>query len=94
MVELAFITMNFKALPKNIIHDVQNYSIPFGKLIMNNHIKITNRHRSYFTVICNTKLKLLMNCHLKSTLYGRKNTIINAKNKKWLAHVVEILSDI
>ncbi|MBA2648921.1 MAG: hypothetical protein H0U75_04830 [Legionella sp.] len=94
VVELAFITMNFNALPKNIIYDVQNTSIPFGQLLINNHIHISNRHRSYFTVICNSQLRLLMNCHLKSTLYGRKNTIVNAKNQKWLAHVVEILSEV
>jgi hypothetical protein len=92
VIELAFITMNFDELPKKIIYKVLHSNIPFGQLLSENHVMISNQDRSYFTVPCNQLLKALMNCQLNSTLYGRTNTIIKADNHQWLAHVVEILA--
>jgi hypothetical protein len=92
VVELAFITMNFKELPPRIIKDVINTNVPFGKLLSNNHVKISTKDRTYFWITCDQVLASLTDCHLNSKLYGRTNTIIKANNNKWLAHVVEILT--
>lgn len=91
IVELAFITINFNELPNKVINDVLTTNIPFGTLLSNHQIKIVSTNRSYFAIKCNQLLSSLTHCPLNSTLYGRKNTLINADNQKWLAHVVEIL---
>ena len=91
VVELAFITMNFNALPEKIIKDVLNTNVPFGKLLSNNHVEIFVTDRTYFWVKCDKVFASLTRCHINSKLYGRTNTIIQANNNKWLAHVVEIL---
>jgi len=89
--ELAFITMNFNALPAKVVSAIQNSTIPFGKLLALNQVKITTADRRYFSLRCNNRLVSLTHCSLGSTLYGRTNTINLADGKTWLAHVVEIL---
>jgi hypothetical protein len=91
IVELAFITINFNELPTKLINDVLNTNIPFGTLLSNNQINVVSTDRSYFAIKCNPLLSSLTHCTLNSTLYGRKNTLINRDSKKWLARVVEIL---
>lgn len=91
VVELAFITMNFKALPKKLISAVLNTSIPFGKLLTASDIKTGTTDRTYFWVSCDRLLASLMHCRLREKLYGRSNTIIKADNKQWLARAIEIL---
>ena len=92
VVEVAFITMNFKELPQKIITDVLHSNIPFGKLLSNNHVKTSTRGRTYFSIKCNKELNSLTHCNLNSTIYGRTNTIIRTDDNKWLASVVEILT--
>ena len=92
VVELAFITMNFEELPPKIINNVINTNVPFGKLLSNNHVKISTKDRTYFWITCDQVLASLTDCHLNNKLYGRTNTIIKANNNQWLAHVVEILA--
>lgn len=92
VVELAFITMNFSALPKEVITAVLNTNIPFGKLLSANHIQISTKNRNYFSIKCTKTLFSLTHCHLDDKLYGRTNTLVRADNNKWLAHVIEILS--
>ena len=91
-VELAFITMNFNALSRQIIHDVLNTNVPFGQLLTHYHVKIFTTERTYFSVKCNLELASLIHCNRNSTIYGRTNTIISTDNHQWLAHVIEILS--
>ena len=91
VVELAFITMNFNALPKEIITAVLNTNIPFGTLLSDNHVKVSITGRTYFSVKCNKELASLTHCNLNSIIYGRTNTIIRAVDNQWLAGVVEIL---
>ncbi|KTD64966.1 hypothetical protein [Legionella shakespearei] len=91
IVELAFITINFNELPTKLINDVLNTNIPFGTLLSDNQVNVVSTGRSYFAIKCNELLASLTHCTLNSTLYGRKNTLIKADNKKWLAQVVEIL---
>lgn len=94
VVELAFISMNFNALPKPIIEGVLNSNVPFGQLLSLHKMKTVNQDRHYFSVICSTTLSTLTHCRLNSTIYGRTNTIIRADNHQWLAHVIEILPGI
>ena len=91
VLELAFITMNFNELPKKMVGDILHTEIPFGKLLANNHMNTAVTDRSYFAVNCDETLASLTHCKPDSTLYGRTNTIVNAANQHWLAHVVEIL---
>lgn len=91
-VELAFITINFAELPKPLIAEVLNTNIPFGKLLTRHKIRISTDDRNYFEVACNEELMALLSCKANSKVYGRTNTIIHADTKKWLAHVVEVLS--
>lgn len=90
-VELAFITMNFNELPKSIIEGVLHTNTPFGKLLVKHHVQILTQDRNYYKIRCDSKLESLIHCNLNNFIYGRTNTIIRADNKKWLAHVVEIL---
>lgn len=90
-VELAFITINFNELPKRVIEEVLHTSTPFGKLLVKHHIQILTQDRNYFKIKCDSKLKSFIHCNLNDFIYGRTNTIIRADNKKWLAHVIEIL---
>lgn len=90
-VELAVITVNFNELPEKIITDILHTEIPFGKLLTNHHFKTSTGERTYFTVSCNNFLRTMAHCKLNKKLYGRTNTIIRSDNKKWIAHVVEIL---
>ena len=64
VVELAFITMNFNELPKQIIADVLNTNIPFGKLLANHHMEIATKDRTYFFINCNKVLASLTHCPL------------------------------
>ena len=91
VIELAFIRMNFNELPKKVIADVLNTNIPFGKLLLSNHIKTFPTHRSYFSIKCNEAFSSLMHCKLNSQLYGRTNSLIRMDNNRLIAHVVEIL---
>ncbi|STX55633.1 Uncharacterised protein [Legionella beliardensis] len=91
VIELAFIRMNFNELPKKVIADVLNTNIPFGKLLLNNHIKTFSTDRSYFSIKCNEAFSSLMRCKLNSQLYGRTNSLIRMDNNRLIAHVVEIL---
>lgn len=89
--ELAFITINFNELPKKVVDDVLHTHIPFGQLLTQHQVQVLTQDRSYFKVLCNGTLASLIHCSLNHPLYGRTNTIIRADNKKWLAHVIEIL---
>ncbi|KTC89880.1 Uncharacterised protein [Fluoribacter dumoffii] len=91
VVEIAFITINFKELPKSLIEKVLHTNIPFGKLLMHYQIRTLSRDRTYYKIQCDSTLAALINCPLNTPIYGRTNTLISADNKKWLAHVVEIL---
>jgi hypothetical protein len=89
--ELAFISMNFSELPENLIADVLNTNIPFGKLLLTYHVKTASINRSYFAIKCNRLLSSLTHCKLNTKIYGRRNTLIRTDNKRWVAKVVEIL---
>ncbi len=89
--ELAFITINFDELPKKLVNDVLHTNIPFGKLLTQYQVQVLTQDRSYFKVRCSETLTTLISCPLNHPVYGRTNTIIRADNKKWLAHVIEIL---
>ncbi|MBA2652194.1 MAG: hypothetical protein H0U73_08010 [Tatlockia sp.] len=91
VVELAFITMNFKELPQTIINDVLDTNIPFGKSLLKNHFKTRSRDRQYFSVSCDNVLSSLTHCTLNRKLYGRSNTLLRKDNNRWIARVVEIL---
>ncbi|CAM2968345.1 Uncharacterised protein [Legionella steigerwaltii] len=91
VVELAFITMNFNELPKDLKEEVLHTNIPFGKLLTKYHIQTLSQNRNYYKIRCNSTLVSLIHCHLNAFIYGRTNILIRADNKKWLAHVVEIL---
>lgn len=91
VVELAFITMNFKEIPKRIITKALNTNIPFGALLSTHNVKISTMGRTYFSIKCSKELASLTHCNLNSTIYGRTNTIVRADDKVWLAAVVEIL---
>ncbi len=90
-VELALIKINFNQLPKKLIHDVLHSNIPFGKLLIKNHVDILSNNRRYFSTYCDKTLVSLIHCNLNSKLYGRSNTLLRADNKKWVARVIEIL---
>ncbi|KTD41760.1 hypothetical protein [Legionella parisiensis] len=90
-VELAFIKMNFNELPKSVIEEVLHTNTPYGKLLLKHHMQVITQDRNYYKIRCDSKLKSLIHCNLNNFIYGRTNTIIRADNKKWLAHVVEIL---
>ncbi|KTD10652.1 hypothetical protein Lgra_1618 [Legionella gratiana] len=89
--ELAFITINFNELPKTLVDDVLHTNIPFGRLLTQYDVQVLTQDRNYFKVSCNRTLATFIHCPLNQSVYGRTNTIIRADNKKWLAHVVEIL---
>ncbi len=91
VVELAFITMNFNELPKGMIEEILHTNTPFGKLLVKYHLQILTQDRAYYKVRCDSALASMIHCNLNDFIYGRTNTIIRADNKKWLAHVVEIL---
>lgn len=91
VVELAFISINFNELPKRMIEEIQQTNIPFGKLLVKYQVPILTQDRNYYKVRCNRALASLIYCNINDFIYGRTNTIIKADNKKWLAHVVEIL---
>lgn len=91
VVELAFITMNFNALPKKMINDVLSTHIPFGRLLSDHQVKVSTTNRRYFSIQCNQELAALTACESNSTIYGRTNTLIRTDDHEWLAQVVEIL---
>ena len=91
VVELAFITMNFKELPETVTTGVLKTNTPFGTLLSKSNVKILTTNRTYFSTKCYKKLSSLTRCKLNSLIYGRTNTIVRSDNSKWLAHVVEIL---
>lgn len=91
VIELAFITINFNQLPKEVIEEICHTNTPFGTLLEKHQIKILTQNRAYFTTACTPEITSFMPCELNKVVYGRKNTIIRADNKQWLAHVMEIL---
>lgn len=91
VVELAFITINLNALPKQMTKDILYTNVPFGTLLSKHHVEIYTMGRSYFSTQCITQLAALVPCRLKTKIYGRTNTIMQTDNKKWLADVVEVL---
>lgn len=94
VVELAFITMNFKTLPQEVKQGVLTTTIPFGQLLVAHHVKTYPRDRHYFSVKCNKTLSLFTQCILDSTLYGRIQTLVRADDEQWVAQVIEILPPI
>ncbi|KTD61436.1 hypothetical protein [Legionella spiritensis] len=94
VIELAFITMNFNELPKQIIDHILHDNIPFGQLLADHRIDTLTKDRAYFSLHCTKALSDLIHCKVNSTIYGRTNTLINKKNHRWLARVVEILPGI
>ncbi|HHF0524783.1 TPA: hypothetical protein ACTUT5_003361 [Legionella anisa] len=90
-VELAFITMNFNELPKSMIKEILHTNTPFGTLLAQHHVLIHTQDRNYYKIKCDSTLESFIHCNLNDFIYGRTNTIIRADNKKWLAHVLEIL---
>ncbi|HEL8436815.1 TPA: hypothetical protein U0D71_002071 [Legionella pneumophila] len=92
-VELAAININFEELPEKLITDITHTNIPFGKLLTQYHLKVFSKDRRYFSVICNNMLASLIHCKPNKKLYGRTNVLARVDNKKWVAHVIEILSD-
>ncbi|WED42706.1 hypothetical protein [Legionella cardiaca] len=91
VVEIALITMNFKALPQKVITGVLHSEQPFGKLLSANHVKTVSSGREYFLLNCNEKLANLIHCKTNSKLYGRVNTLSRADDNRWLAKVIEVL---
>lgn len=91
VVEIAFITMNFNALPTKVIDGVLHSHTPFGQLLVENHIKVVSQDRFYFSLPCDQQFASLTHCVLNSKLYGRTNTLIRKDNQQWVAQVVEIL---
>ncbi|HAT6936813.1 TPA: hypothetical protein JAN57_15045 [Legionella pneumophila] len=92
-VELAAININFAELPEKLITDIIHTNIPFGKLLTQHHLKVLSKNRTYFSVACNKMLASLIHCKLNKKLFGRTNVLVRADNKKWIARVIEILSD-
>lgn len=90
IVELAFITINFKILPKDMIDEIRHTTVPFGTLLARHKIPFYTSRRSYFSLPCDEKLAAMIPCQLHHQTYGRKNVIVR-KDGQWLAKVVEIL---
>ena len=91
MVETAVVIMNFKELPESVKAGVLKSNIPFGKLLVDNHVDIVNKDRAYFSIRCNKPLSALTQCNINTRIYGRVNKIMRADNNQWLARIVEIL---
>lgn len=94
IVELAFIKINFRELPAQMVSDILNKDIPFGKLLVNNGISILNKNQRFFSLKCSSTLARIMHCKTHHTLYGRINTLIRADNKKAIADTIEILAGV
>ncbi|HAT8179159.1 TPA: hypothetical protein JA361_06710 [Legionella pneumophila] len=92
-VELAAIKINFEELSEKLITDIIHTNIPFGKLLTQHHLQVFSKDRSYFSLACNKMLASLIHCKPNKKLYGRTNLLVRADNKKWVAQVIEILSD-
>lgn len=90
-VELAYITMNFNELPTKMIADILHTTIPFGQLLAVHNIKVKTKDRRYFFIRCDERIAPFLHCRLNTILYGRKNTIYQVINQRWLAQVIEIL---
>lgn len=90
-VELAYITINFDALPEQMIKKILNTTIPFGQLLIENKVQVSTNKRTYFLTPCSKIIAPLLNCQIGSKLYGRTNTIYRADNQQWIAHVTEIM---
>lgn len=90
--EFSTIQMNFNALPNSVINGVLNSNVPFGKLLINQNISIKTTGRTYFKIRCDKTLSEILKCPENTNIYGRTNTILDAKNMTWLAKVTEIIS--
>lgn len=93
-VELAFITINFGALPNKVVKSILQSKIPFGKLLANNKIDILTKDRAYFSVRCTDDLIKILPCKTDTPVYGRINTLVRKDTQNWVAQVIEILSDV
>lgn len=92
VVELAHIAINFSQISPQMREEIRNTTIPFGQLLVNHHVKITNRDRQYFSMPCsNPSMAILMHCQSSERLYGRTNTLVRVDNSQWIAKVIEIL---
>ena len=91
-VELAFITINFNELPNNVITNILEGKIPFGKLLVDNKIKTFTKDRAYFSTQCTKDLAKILHCKMNKNIYGRINTLVREDTKNWVAQVIEILS--
>lgn len=92
VVELALITINFNELPQELIDDILNSNIPFGKLLKVKKIPTFSTNQYYFSTICNSELVRILKCNLNSPILGRINTLVKADNNKPIAQVVELLA--
>jgi hypothetical protein len=92
VVELGLISINFAALPKQVIEGVRNGKTPFGALLMEHHVATDSINTRYFKMACEQHLAAYLQCELGHTLYGRSNTLVREDNHLWVAHVVEILT--
>jgi hypothetical protein len=92
IVELGLISINFAALPKQVVEGVRNGKIPFGALLMEHQVATDSINTRYFKMLCEQHLATYLQCELGHTLYGRSNTLVRNDNHVWVAHVVEILT--
>jgi hypothetical protein len=94
VVELAYITINFSALPQKVVSEILTTSLPFGQILTTHGINVQTKDRRYFSMKCNKNIQPFLHCKRGGKLYGRKNTLYKADDKQWIAHVIEILPTI
>lgn len=92
VIELALIVINFNELPENIIKGVLNSKVPFGELLVSNHLESLTTELGYFSVNCSAMLLPYFAGNANNKLFGRRNTLVRKDNGKWIAQVVQLLS--
>ncbi len=90
--ELGLITMNFAALPPEVIDGVLHTATPLGTLLVANKVITHSQDRHFFKIQCNHALNTFLNCNQRNVLHGRTNTLVRSDNGQWVARVVEILT--
>jgi hypothetical protein len=90
-VALGLININFSALSPAMIEEVRKGQIPFGALLIKNHIKTRSVNIRYFKIVCDAHLATILKCQPGDIRYGRSNTLMQEDNLT-LAQVVEILA--
>lgn len=90
-VALGLININFSALSAAMIEEVRENQIPFGALLIKNHMKTRSVNIRYFKIVCNAHLATILECQPGDIRYGRSNTLMQEDNLT-LAQVVEILT--